>query len=707
MDGRVVAMLGRTRAALLGIGAVVAALVSVALVLDAAYPPALERYTERSSAVVGIDGHILRGFTTPNGVWRFAADPGEVDPAYLKMLTVYEDKRFFSHPGVDPLAIVRAALQWLSAGRPVSGASTLTMQVVRLLEPRSRTLAGKAIETVRALQLEWHFSKQEILAIYLTIAPFGGNLEGIKAATRFYLGKEPRRLTPGEAALLVVLPQSPEKFRPDRYPASARAARDKVLARMEGMGYLSVDAVRVAREELVPQLRKPAPMLAPHLARALDHAAPQTDVHRTFVDANLQKSVEDLASRFAGRLEKGANVAVLVVENETRKVRGYVGSAEFLDNSRHGQVDMVRAVRSPGSTLKPFIYAAAIDAFAVHPETLIADKPMRFGDYAPVNFDLKFRGDITIREALQLSLNVPAVAVLDRLGAARFARQLEKTGAHLRFDPRVKAPALPIALGGVGLTMWDLVGVFVGLANGGNFAPLRRSEIDAAQPGTHVFSPLASWYVAEILRGAAGPRGRVAARHAATQRRIALKTGTTYGFRDAWAIGFDAGHTVGVWVGRPDGGFGTNRTGRLEAAPLLYDVFDLLPLAGAGADIKPPAGAIVARNADLPAPMQKFNTGNRLTVALVEENSEFAVSFPPDGSTVELGADKGGSVSLRLRAQGGRKPLRWLVDGRPIASKPFKRTAFWSGNNQGRVRITAIDRDGRVASSGVWITVAH
>jgi len=236
---------------------------------------------------------------------------------------------------------------------------------------------------------------------------------------------------------------------------------------------------------------------------------------------------------------------------------------------------------------------------------------------------------------------------------------------------------------------------------------LRLRETDEIKSGMRVFSPSAAWYVAEILRGAPGPRGRIASRHAATQRRIALKTGTSYGFRDAWAVGFDAGHTVGVWVGRPDGGFGTARTGRSQAAPLLFDVFDLLPPVAAGVEASPPAGILVARNADLPAPMRKFSTGDRLTVAHVEEKPEFAVSFPPDGSTVELGADMDGAVSLRLRAHGGRKPLRWLVDGRPIASKPFKRTAYWSGNNQGRVRITTIDRDGRVASSDVWIAVTH
>ncbi len=677
-----------------------AALAGTALMLDAAFPPVLDRYRERSAAVLDADGQLLRGFTTAAGTWRFAARPDEVDPLYLRMLKDYEDKRFDSHPGVDPLALARALGQWAASGRPVSGASTLTMQVVRLLEPRPRTLTSKAIEMLRALQLEWRYGKDEILALYLTVAPFGGNLEGVKAASRFYYGKPPKHLTPGEAALLVALPQSPENVRPDRNPDGARTARDKILERMARDGVLSAAAAAAARDERIPEVRTAARMSAPHLARRLASAAPDTEIHRTFLDGALQDTLQDLVGRAAERLEPGANAAVLIVENARRRVIAHVGSAGFLDAARKGQVDMTRAVRSPGSTLKPFIYAAAFDELNLHPETLITDSPQRFGDYAPLNFDQRFRGDVTLREALQLSLNVPAVAVLDRLGPSRFARLLERMGPQLRFDPRVRAPALPMALGGVGLSLEDLVTLYSGLAAGGSFKPLRFTETDAEEPAQRVIGEAAAWYVREILRNAPGPRGRLAARYAANGRHIAVKTGTSYGFRDAWAIGFDADYTVGVWVGRPDGGFGTGRTGQRQASRLLHDVFDLLP-AGDGGREAPPADVLVARTADLPPPMRRFRGRAGTALARLGEESDFAISFPPDGATVEVPDD--GFAALTLQASGGRKPLRWLVDGRPVASPPFKRSAVLRAPGAGQLRVTVLDADGRTASARAWI----
>ncbi|MCG8509801.1 MAG: penicillin-binding protein 1C [Rhodospirillales bacterium] len=688
-----------------GLLCLIAAGAAFLVLLDTLFPPRLDHYRDRSSAVLDRDGRLLRAFTTSGGIWRFAAHPSEVDPLYLRMLKAYEDKRFDSHMGVDPFAVARAAGQWAASGRPVSGASTLTMQVARLLEPRPRTLAAKGIEMLRALQLEWRYGKDRILAIYLTVAPFGGNLEGIKAASRFYFGKRPSLLTAGEAALLVALPQSPERNRPDRHPEKAGAARDKVLARMVSAGVLSPREARLARSEPIPSARAPAPMAAPHLARRLHLSQPGIEIHRTPIDSGLQDSIQDMAARLAERLEPGANVAVLVAENEGRGVRAYVGSAGFLESSRHGQVDMVRAVRSPGSTLKPFIYAAAFDSLFLHPETLIDDSPTRFGDYAPLNFDLRYRGEITVREALQLSLNVPAVAVLDRLGPARFARRIESSGVRFRFDPRVRAPALPMALGGVGLSLWDLVTLYSGLASGGVVKPLRVTDGGPEEPGTRLFGPAAAWYTAEVLCQAPGPERRIAARHRGQGPRFALKTGTSYGFRDAWAIGFDRNHTVGVWIGRADGAYGTGRTGGGEAAPLLFDVFDLLGPGGRELSPEPPPeGVLLAANRDLPPPMRRCRTAGAMTLALGGPGDDLEIAFPPDGTTVEIGAGSAGMPQgLGLKARGGRKPIRWLVDGRPIASAPFKRTAYLDDPGRGRVRLTAIDRDGRAASAEVWI----
>lgn len=688
------------RAAALAAAGTAVILAGGALMLDAAYPPAMGRYLERSHSVLDSEGRLLRAFTTADGTWRFSVRPDGVDPLYLAMLTAYEDKRFFRHPGVDPLALVRAAWQWVASGKPISGASTLTMQTVRLLEPRPRTLASKLVEVLRAMQLEWRHSKHEILSIYLTVAPFGGNLEGITAASRFYLGKEPRYLTAGEAALLVALPQSPEASRPDRHPGPARLARDKVLARVGQAGVLDAAAVAAARREPVPQGRLAAAFRAPHLAERLAAVDPGTEIRRTFIDGSLQASLENLARRAVRTLEPGANLAIMVVETAGRRVVAHIGSAEFFDAGRRGQVDMTRAVRSPGSTLKPFVYAAAFEVLGLHPETIISDRPMRFGDYAPVNFDQRYRGDITVREALQLSLNVPAVAVLDRLGPARFAGMIADMGGDLRFDPRVGAPGLPMALGGVGLSLWDLVTLFAGLADGGRFAPLRVAEADPQVDPVRRLDEVAAWYVAAILGDVPPPQGRVAA-----GRRIAVKTGTSYGFRDAWALGFDGRFTVGVWVGRPDGGYGADRTGGRQAAPLLHDVFDLLPH-GAPPMSAPPAGAVLARTDELPPPLRRFRTREQMGAAPFTPDTAFEIAFPPDGATVEMAAAGDRTATLSLRANGGRKPLRWLIDGRPIPVSPFKRAVSWTGAAEGRVRITALDADGHAASAEVWIARA-
>ncbi|MDH3476106.1 MAG: transglycosylase domain-containing protein, partial [Rhodospirillales bacterium] len=386
----------------LAAGGLLLALAGAAVALDRVFPPELSRLGGTSTLVLDSQGRLLRAFTTADGAWRLATVPAQVDPLYLAMLEAYEDRRFRYHPGVDPLAVLRAAGQALRAGRVVSGASTLTMQTARLLEPRPRGLWAKLVEAARALQLEARYGKDRVLGFYLTLAPFGGNLEGLRAASLAYLGKEPVRLTPGEAALLVALPQSPSRLRPDRFPAAARAARDKVLAVMERRGLLSAHQAAEAREEPVPRRRRDLPFHAPHLARRL--ASGGAPVLRTTIDGDLQRALERLAALEMHLLQPRASLAALVVENGSGRVLAYLGSADFFDSARAGQVDMVRAVRSPGSALKPFIYGMAFDELLVHPETIVADLPTRFGDYRPENFQRSYHGEVTVREALQRSL---------------------------------------------------------------------------------------------------------------------------------------------------------------------------------------------------------------------------------------------------------------------------------------------------------------
>src|SRR5438874_9979081 len=389
------------------------------------------------------------------------------------MLLAAEDQRFATHPGIDALAVLRAFGQLARHGHIVSGASTLSMQVVRLLERRPRSLAAKAVEAAEALSLERHLAKNAILGLYLTLAPFGGNLEGVRAASLAYFGKEPRHLSPGEAALLVALPRMPEQLRPDRHPEAARHARDAVLERMRQRGIISEATLVEARAEPLPRQRLALPFHAVHLARALRTDAPDKAVQHTTIDPLRQQQIEALLRRESAALDPQATLAALVIDNREQRVIAYVGNAEFDSVQRHGTIDMARAVRSPGSALKPFIYAMAFARLLIHPETVLEDRPRHFGDYAPTDFDGHFQGAVSAAEALQYSLNVPAVAVLDKLGPSRFTAALETAGIRLRLPAPSADPGLAIALGGAGISLTELATLYAALAHDGRVAPLR------------------------------------------------------------------------------------------------------------------------------------------------------------------------------------------------------------------------------------------
>lgn len=674
-------------------------LISLAWLADRLFPPDLSRYETRSVQVLAADGSLLRAFTTRDDTWRLPLTPAEVDPLFLTLLQAYEDRRFATHPGVDPLAIVRAAGQWLQQGNVVSGASTLTMQTARLLEPRPRGLSRKLLDTLRALQLEWRYSKDEILAMYLTLAPYGGNLEGLHAATLAYFGKSPQRLTPAEAALLTVLPQAPSQLRPDRYPDRARAARDKVLTRMVQLGVLSAAQAAEARQDAIPERRRDMPFHAPHLAQRLAAAQPQQPTQRTFINPRLQAPLEALARRLQSRLDERASLAILVVDNKTRQVLAYVAASDFFADRRAGQVDMVRAIRSPGSTLKPFIYGLGFEDLVIHPETLIDDIPTRFGDYAPSNFHDTFRGQLSVREALQRSLNIPAVRVLEQVGPARAAVRLREAGMQLYWNAGAAPPGLPLVLGGVGTTLEDLVTLYAGIANGGLTAPLVYTTADPAPAPQRFLSETACWYLARVLEDAPPPESVVVADNRRSPRLIAHKTGTSYGFRDAWALGFDRQYTVGVWVGRPDGSPSPGRYGRNTAAPLLFQVFDLLPAPG-GLPPAAPGGVLTATAAhELPPRLRRLHA----PTTVQRTADRLLITFPVNGSTVELASHAGQLEALPLLASGGQRPLRWLVNGLPLHTPLWQRKAFWQPDGEGFIRITVIDGQGQSAQADVWV----
>ncbi|MDD3446588.1 MAG: penicillin-binding protein 1C [Zavarzinia sp.] len=686
-----------------GLGALLVLAGAGAIAFDHLFPMPPGRGTGRAAIVLDARGQPLRAFPAPDGRWRFDAAPADVDPRFLALLIAYEDRRFESHPGVDLLAVFRALGQAIGAGRVISGASTLTMQTARLMEPSPRTLGAKLFEMARALQLEWHLSKDEILGLYLTLAPYGGNLEGVRAASLFYFGKEPDRLTLGEAALLVALPQSPERRRPDRHLEAARAARDEVLARAAAAGVIDETAAREAMEETVPPARRPAPFVAAHLAERLHAADPERSVIGTNIDADLQARLEALAGRRVSLLESSANIAILVVANDGRRVVASVGSADYFDRERNGPIDMTVAVRSPGSALKPFVYGLAFEDLVCHPETIVVDRPTHFGGYAPRNFDHAYRGEVKVAEALQLSLNIPAVAVLDRVGPRRFAARLAEAGVRLRLPAPDAVPSLPIALGGVGVTLRDLVTLYAALADEGAALPLRDRIDDPAGKPAMLMTASAAWQVGAILRDTPPPPHLLPGESTAAGRQIAYKTGTSYGFRDAWAIGYDHDYTIGVWVGRPDGSFSPGRMGRDAAAPLLFAAFGMLPPPGAEALRRPPPppGTLIATHNELPPGLRRLRTRDMDPVAVVTAREGGPrLTMPLDGATIELDRDAEGHLpTVALRAQGGTMPLIFLVNGTPVATARFRRQAEWQPDGLGAATVTVLDAEGRAASA--------
>ncbi|HXP75585.1 MAG TPA: penicillin-binding protein 1C [Stellaceae bacterium] len=673
------------------------------LILDRVFPPDLARAQQASVVVADRDGSILRAFETKEGAWQLPTSAEDVDPGYLALLHAYEDRRFDEHVGVDPLAVARAAWQWASSGHIVSGASTLTMQAARLLEPRSRSLGAKLHQMARALQLEERLSKERILSIYLTLAPFGGNLEGVRAASLAYFGKEPRRLSLGEAALLVALPQSPERLRPDRHPEAALAARAKVLRRLEEHGVLSQTDVADALSEPLPATRLAFPFLAPHLTQHLAAKAAPGSTIATPIDRGLQSSLEALAKREALRFDDAGDLAVVVVENRAHAVRAYLGSADFF--GPHGQIDLARAQRSPGSALKPFIYGLAFEDRVIHPASLIDDEPMRFGDYVPRNFDRQFQGTVSVREALQQSLNVPAVALLDRVGAVRFVGDLRAAGAGLGFRRLVGTPSLPVALGGLGISLADLTMLYASFPNGGEAAALRLTEGGAPKP-VRLMGSAAAWYVTDILRGSPLPEGYAQALGLTRARDIAFKTGTSYGFRDAWAVGYSPDYTVGVWVGRADGSPRPGHYGRNTATPILLKAFDLLPPDQRGFGEAPADALSASTNEELPPGLRHF-APDRPGPIHAGAGAAPRILFPPDGAVVEWRAEDGAHGGLPLKAEGGAKPLAWIVNGAPLERATPAGSGAWQPDGEGFARIAVVDAEGRSAEVRVRVVNQH
>ena len=639
--------------------------------IDATVLPPLEIPT--GAEVLARDGSLLRAYQVGDGIWRLA--PGSVDPFFTALLVDYEDKGFYTHAGVDLWAMARALGQAVWNGRVVSGGSTLTMQVARLLEASGTgRLEGKIRQVRVALALERRLTKEEILQLYLTLAPYGGNVEGIRAASILYFGKEPRRLTPAEAALLVAIPQSPTSRRPDKNAAQAEAARARVLDRALSDGLIDADQARAALTEKVPTRRRPFPMLAPHLSDRViaEHG------RQTTLDATLQAALERLAAVSVPKGE-AMQVAILVADHRTGEILASVGSAGYGDKGL-GYIDLTQALRSPGSTLKPLVYGLAFDEGLGHPETMIEDKPTDFNGYRPQNFDRMFRGTIRMRDALQQSLNIPVVEITEALGPARLLQAMDRAGMKSQLP--IGQPGLAVALGGVGVSLQDMVQLYAAIARGGVARPLTHAE--PSTDGARVLTRASAWQVADILAGLAPPPG-------APSNRLAYKTGTSYGHRDTWAIGFDGAHVVGVWMGRADGTPVPGAFGAEMAAPVLFQAFARLKPGLTPQPPAPPETLMLATN-QLPQPLQKF----RSRQAAFADTDSPKVTFPPDGAEVELLPE-----GLMVRVEGGTAPYTWLADGAPVARATEPGALILPDPGRGFVTLSVIDAEGRSARARV------
>lgn len=665
---------------------------------DEAFPPPIEKAKEVSREVVDADGRLLRAFATPEGLWRLQTKAADVDPQFVRMLLAYEDQRFFEHRGIDPLALLRAAGQFLGNGRIVSGASTLSMQVARLIEPReSRSVLAKLKQIARAIQIERRLSKAEILDLYLTHAPYGGNLEGVRAASLSYFGKEPKRLSVAEAALLVALPQLPERRRPDRFPKEAEAARARVLTRMAVSTVIGEGEAERASAEKIAARRLQLPALAPHLSELALRRAPDRQRHETTINRDMQQALETVARDAAARLGPKLSVAMVMADARTGAIVGEVGSADYFDATRSGWIDMTRQLRSPGSALKPFIYGLAFEEGLVAQETIVEDRPADFFGYRPRNFDMSYQGDVSVRQALQLSLNVPAVRLLDAVGPTRLMVRMRRADVRLAL-PAGEAPGLAIGLGGAGIKLRDLVQLYAALANQGKIVRLgdgvdRAPEVVVGDP---LLDPAAIWNVTDTLSAVLPPRGN-------RRLGIAYKTGTSYGYRDAWSVGYDGRHVLGVWVGRADNAAVPGLTGYEAAAPILFEAFSksgvaITPLP------KAPAGAVRIAQSELPIGLRRFSRTSSGLVSATAREPAPQIVYPPEGAHVELGARNGSDIApLALKLQGGRAPFRWLANGRMLPESSRRRTTQWMPDGAGYSTLTVIDAVGRAASVRVFV----
>ena len=619
-------------------------IVTLFMVANWCFPlPKARLHPPVSQIVLDRNGEWLRAFLADDGMWRFShqsqqifnesvpsltenshhetnATPDTYSPLLHQAILTSEDRWFYYHYGINPISIATALYDNLKAGEVVRGGSTITMQLARLMEPKARNIPNKCIEMFRAFQLEHAYSKSEILTFYFNMLPYGGNIVGTAAASRFYFNKPQHTLSLGEAALLAAIPNAPERLRPDRFPENARKAREKVLNRLLARRQISEQQWQEAIQEPIPHKRYPLPFKAPHLSRLLikenrkkfgvrnpshslikenrkkfgvrnpSHSRTQDGRIHTTIDAKVQDTAARLLNEYLVDAARKPSLrgshststgAIIVMDTQNRHILAMVGSHDFFDRKALGQINGTLAPRSPGSALKPFVYALAMEEGLITPETLLFDVPVTHADYTPVNYDGKYNGYVTARQALARSLNVPAVNLNARLKNRTLHAFLKQAGIS------TLAPAqkygLSMVLGGCEVNLLELTTLYAGLANMGEFGPYQLTKPHQPKTENHskrLLRQETSFIITEMLTNSQLPTNTVknpeAFERTMNLPKIAWKTGTSYGHRDAWCIGYSPTFTIGVWLGNFDGKGTPLLSGTDAATPILFALFTAL-----------------------------------------------------------------------------------------------------------------------------------
>jgi len=520
-------------------------------------------------------GDVVHAFLSPDDKWRFKTELKEISPLLKKALLEKEDKYFYYHPGINPASMLRALVKNVFKLKRTSGASTITMQVARMMEPKRRTYFNKAIEIFRAFQLEWKYSKDEIFQLYINLVPYGGNIEGIKSASLIFFNKSPDHLSLAEITALSVIPNRPSSLKLGVNNDAIVTARNKWLNYFLESKTFDKNEITDAINEPLTSRRNLLPGFAPHFSLRLKN----TDAVniRTTIDLETQRKAERIVLDYAQKLHAYGiqNAAVLVINNSTHEVAAYVGSADFSNAADGGQVDGIRAIRQPGSTLKPLLYGLCFDNGLLTPKTIIADVPTNFDGYYPENYDSKFRGAVTVQYALENSLNIPAVKALNLLGKEKLIWSLERCRfGQIKRDE--KKLGLSMILGGCGVTLEEMTSLFSAIANDGVYAPANFLLNQNRGVGDTILSASSSFMLTEILSQIARPDLPTNWEGSTKLPRIAWKTGTSYGRRDAWSIGFNKRFTIGVWVGNFSGVGVPELNGAAIATPLLFQLFNTI-----------------------------------------------------------------------------------------------------------------------------------